>query len=168
MANLSAAAPSSQHSGSPITSAISEVQSSQVLNNPANPQGVYDTVQLTDVDNTDTIDMGNSNVIPYERYVSDNDLPVLLSDTPSVGLREHDLHEHTSYNPDDSLTARFNTLKDQVAMYEQRARFELTGREQKMEWQMRAYILENNSKQETLKKELMSLKKQLDQTVKQK
>jgi hypothetical protein len=37
-----------------------------------------------------------------------------------------------------------------------------------MEWQMRAYILENNSKQETLKKELMSLKKQLDQTVKQK
>jgi hypothetical protein len=44
------------------------------------------------------------------------------------------------------LTARFNTLKDQVAMYEQRARFELTIREQKMEWQMRAYITENNSR----------------------
>ena len=41
-------------------------------------------------------------------------------------------------------------------------------REQKMEWQMRAYITKNNSKQETLKRELMSLKKQLDLTVKQK
>ena len=36
-----------------------------------------------------------------------------------------------------------------------------------MEWQMCAYITKNNSKQETLKRELVSLKKQLDQTVKQ-
>lgn len=37
-----------------------------------------------------------------------------------------------------------------------------------MEWQMRAYITENNSKQETLKRELLSLQKQLNQSVKQK
>jgi hypothetical protein len=53
-----------------------------------------------------------------------------------------------------------------VTIYEQHAKFELNEREQKMEWQMRAYISENNLKQETLNKELVSLKKQLDQTVK--
>jgi hypothetical protein len=33
-----------------------------------------------------------------------------------------------------------------VTIYEQRAKFELNEREQKMEWKMRAYISENNSK----------------------
>ena len=112
--------------------------------------------------------MGNTNIIPYERYLNVNGLPVVPSDAPSVDLSEHVLHEHTIYNPDDSLPTRFNILKDQVTIYEQRAKFELNEREQKMEWQMRAYITKNNSKQETLKRELMSLKKQLDQTVKQK
>jgi uncharacterized protein (DUF3084 family) len=112
--------------------------------------------------------MGNSNVIPYERYVNDNGLSVVLSDTPSVDVSEYELHEHTVYNTDDSLTTRFNILKDQVTIYEQRAKFELTEREQKMEWQMRAYISKNNFKQETLKREVLSLQKQLNQTVKQK
>ena len=42
----------------------------------------------------------------------------------------------------------------------------LTEREQKMDWQMHAYIIERNLKEETLKQELKSLQNQLDQTVK--
>jgi hypothetical protein len=117
---------------------------------------VCEFVQLKDIDNTDTIDMGNTNIIPYERYLNVNGLPVVSSDAPSVDPSELELHEHTVYNPDDSLPTRFNILKDQVSMYEQRAKFELNEREQNMDWQMRAYINENNSKQETLKSELSS------------
>jgi chromosome segregation ATPase len=97
-----------------------------------------------------------------------NELSVVQCSASSVLNDDFVLHEYTIYNPDDSLPTRFNILKDQVSIYEQRAKFELNEREQKMEWQMRAYITENNSKQETLKRELMSLKKQLDLTVKQK
>jgi hypothetical protein len=145
-----------------------EVPHSLDLNNPTNSQGVYDSVQLKNVVNTYTIDMENSNIISYERYVSENGPSVVLSNTASVDLIEYELHEHIVCNPDDSLTTRLNILKDQVSIYEQRAKFELTEREQKMEWQMRAYITENNSKQETLKRELISLQKQLNQSVKQK
>jgi hypothetical protein len=73
--------------------------------------------------------MGNTNIIPYERYLNVNGLPVLPSDAPSVDLSEHELHENSIYNPDDSLPTRFNILKDQVSIYEQRAIFELNERE---------------------------------------
>jgi hypothetical protein len=168
MANLSAAVSSPHQSGSSIASAISEVSISPNHDDSINPQRVCEFLQLTNIDNTDTIDMGNTNIVPYERYLNVNGPPVVPSDAPSVDSSELELHEHTVYNPDDSLPTRFNILKDQVSIYEQRAKFELNEREQKMEWQMRAYITENNSKQETLKRELMSLKKQLDISVKQK
>jgi hypothetical protein len=54
-----------------------------------------------------------------------------------------------------------------VTCYEQRAKFELTEREQKMDWQMHTYITECNLKEESLKMQLKSLQNQLDQTVKQ-
>jgi hypothetical protein len=44
----------------------------------------------------------------------------------------------------------------------------LTEREQKIDWQMRAYVSEHNKKEETLKRELESLNKQFDESVKQK
>lgn len=61
--------------------------------------------------------------------MSDNGPSDVLSNTPSVDLSEYELHEHTVYNPDDSLATRLNILKDQVTIYEQRAKFELTERE---------------------------------------
>jgi hypothetical protein len=168
MANLSAAVSSPHQSESSIASAFSEVSISPNHDDSINPQRVCELVQLMNTDITDTVGMGNTNIVPYERYLSVNGPPVVPNDAPSVDSCELELHEHTVYNPDDSLPTRFNILKDQVSIYEQRAKFELNEREQKMEWQMRAYITENNSKQETLKRELMSLKKQLDLTVKQK
>ena len=55
-----------------------------------------------------------------------------------------------------------------MTFYHQRAKFELTEREQKMNWQMCNYITENNLKEEALKRKIKSLQKKIDHTVKQK
>nr|GFB97489.1 integrase, catalytic region, zinc finger, CCHC-type, peptidase aspartic, catalytic [Tanacetum cinerariifolium] len=52
-------------------------------------------------------------------------------------------------------------LNEQVELYERRARFELTEREQKIDEQLRIVISDRNFKEETLKKELHSVKLQL-------
>ena len=55
-----------------------------------------------------------------------NEVSVVQCSASSVLNDDCVLHENTAYNPDDSLTNRYNILKDQVAMYEQRARFDWT------------------------------------------
>ncbi|GKD54412.1 hypothetical protein Tco_1287799 [Tanacetum coccineum] len=62
---------------------------------------------------------------------------------------------------DNSLTAKLATYKEQVELYERRARFELTEREQKIDEQLRIVIIDRNIKEENLKKELHSVKLQL-------
>lgn len=47
-------------------------------------------------------------------------------------------------------------------------KFELTVREQKMDWQMCTYIIERNLKEEALRMEIKSLQNKVDQIVKQK
>nr|GEX13896.1 integrase, catalytic region, zinc finger, CCHC-type, peptidase aspartic, catalytic [Tanacetum cinerariifolium] len=66
---------------------------------------------------------------------------------------------------DNSLTAKLATYKEQVELYERRARFELTEREQKIDEQLRIVITDRNIKEETLKKELHSVKLQLASTI---
>ena len=127
------------------------------LCNIVDEQKIPNKVQPTNNVDSDVVDMGNSNVDPCEEHMKHNEVSVVQCSASSVLKDDCVVHEYTAYNPDDSLTTRFNILKDQVAMYEQRARFELTGREQNMEWQMRAYISENNLQPETLKMELQSL-----------
>nr|GEU82079.1 retrovirus-related Pol polyprotein from transposon TNT 1-94 [Tanacetum cinerariifolium] len=51
-----------------------------------------------------------------------------------------------------SLTAELATYKEQVELYERRARFELTEREQKINEQLRIVITYRNFKEETLKR----------------
>nr|GEW55028.1 retrovirus-related Pol polyprotein from transposon TNT 1-94 [Tanacetum cinerariifolium] len=63
------------------------------------------------------------------------------------------------------LTAELATYKEQVELYERRARFELTEREQKINEQLRVVISDRNFKEETLKKELHSVKLQLASTI---
>ncbi|GJR81305.1 hypothetical protein Tco_0344364 [Tanacetum coccineum] len=48
--------------------------------------------------------------------------------------------------------------EEQVELYERRARFELTEREQKIDEQLRIVITDRNIKEENLKKELHSVK----------
>ena len=101
--------------------------------------------------------MGNSDVIPYEQYMIHNASSGLPRYDSSVNNDVCEYEEYTAVIPDDTLTTRINTLKDQVNVYQQRAKFELTEREQKMDWQMCAYITESNLKEEALRNEIKSL-----------
>nr|GEU91606.1 hypothetical protein [Tanacetum cinerariifolium] len=64
-----------------------------------------------------------------------------------------------------SLTAELATYKEQVELYERRAKFELTKQEQKINEQLRLVISDRNFKEETLKKELHFIKLQLASTI---
>nr|GEV96032.1 hypothetical protein [Tanacetum cinerariifolium] len=71
----------------------------------------------------------------------------------------HNEHDYVSYVPREPLVTELNIYKEQVPIYEQRARFELTLREQKMDEQMSILIQDRNQKEENLKKELHSAKR---------
>nr|GEW02614.1 retrovirus-related Pol polyprotein from transposon TNT 1-94 [Tanacetum cinerariifolium] len=86
----------------------------------------------------------DSNIL--SEYVKDNAVPVV----------------HIVEN---SLTTELATYKEQVELYERRAKFELTEKEQKTNEQSRLVISDRNFKEETLKKELHSIKLQLDSTI---
>ncbi|GJQ90789.1 reverse transcriptase domain-containing protein [Tanacetum coccineum] len=66
---------------------------------------------------------------------------------------------------DKSLTAELATYKEQVELYERQAKFELTEREQKIDEQLRIVITDRNIKEENLKRELHSVKMQLNSTI---
>ena len=93
---------------------------------------------------------------------------VLSCDDTSVYNDVCEYDEYTAMIPDDTLITRINTLKEQVDVYQQRAKFELTMREQKMDWQMCDYITKSNQKEEALRNEIKSLQKQVVVSVKQK
>ncbi|GJZ80732.1 hypothetical protein Tco_0645726 [Tanacetum coccineum] len=67
--------------------------------------------------------------------------------------------------PHDPIVIELKIYKEQVAIYEQRAKFELTEREQRMDDQMRMLIQNHNKTEENLKKELHSFKLQLKSTM---
>ncbi|GJT09811.1 integrase, catalytic region, zinc finger, CCHC-type containing protein [Tanacetum coccineum] len=122
----------------------------------------------------------DSNMIPYDQYVKDNAVPVVQSNVSSVPndaymMIFNDMHEphaqsvsDTTRNTevDNSLTAELATYKEQVELYERRAKFELTEREQKIDEQLRIVITDRNIMEEILKKELHStIKMQLASTI---
>nr|GEX70074.1 integrase, catalytic region, zinc finger, CCHC-type, peptidase aspartic, catalytic [Tanacetum cinerariifolium] len=87
----------------------------------------------------------DSNMISNDQYVKDNAGPVIQIDK--------------------SLTAELATYKEQVKLYDRRARFELTEKEQKIDEQLRIVITDRNTKEENMKKELYSVKMQLTSTI---
>ncbi|GJR73253.1 retrovirus-related pol polyprotein from transposon TNT 1-94 [Tanacetum coccineum] len=115
----------------------------------------------------------------HDDYVKDNAMSVVQSNVSSIPndaymMIFNDMHEThaqpvsvTTQNTvvDNSLTAKLATYKEQVELYERRARFELTEREQKIDEQLRIVITDRNIKEETLKKELHSVKMQLASTI---
>ncbi|GJV63634.1 retrovirus-related pol polyprotein from transposon TNT 1-94 [Tanacetum coccineum] len=106
-------------------------------------------------------------IIPntYEQYLTVNDVSVVPSSASSVPNNAYVLHDNDAYVPRDPLATELNIYKEQVAMYEQRAKFELTLREQKMDEQMSILIQDRNKKEESLKKEIHSVKLQLNSTI---
>ncbi|GJY95434.1 retrovirus-related pol polyprotein from transposon TNT 1-94 [Tanacetum coccineum] len=67
--------------------------------------------------------------------------------------------------PHDPIATKLKIYKEQVAIYEQCAKFELTEREWRMNDQMRMLIQNSNKTEENLKKELHSFKLQLKSTM---
>nr|GEX73815.1 integrase, catalytic region, zinc finger, CCHC-type, peptidase aspartic, catalytic [Tanacetum cinerariifolium] len=112
-------------------------------------------------------------------YVKENALPGVQSNVSSIlndayMMIYNDMYEphaqsvsKTSQNTvvDNSLTVELATSKEQVELYERRARFELTEREQQIDEQLRIVITDSNFKEETLKKELHSVKLQIASTI---
>nr|GEV22890.1 integrase, catalytic region, zinc finger, CCHC-type, peptidase aspartic, catalytic [Tanacetum cinerariifolium] len=121
----------------------------------------------------------DSNMIPYDQYVKDNAVQVVQSDVSVVPNDAYMMILNDMYEPpaqhvyvithtkvvDKSLTAELATYKEQVELYERRARFELTEREQKIDEQLRIVITDRNIKEENLKRELHSVKMQLASTI---
>ncbi|GJS55526.1 hypothetical protein Tco_0628888 [Tanacetum coccineum] len=121
----------------------------------------------------------DSNMISYDQYVKDNAVPVVQSNVSSIPNDAYMMIYNDMYEPhaqsvskttrntvvDNSLTAELATYKEQVELYERRARFELTEREQKIDEQLRIVITDRNIKEENLKKELHSVKLQLASTI---
>nr|GEU71969.1 hypothetical protein [Tanacetum cinerariifolium] len=140
---------------------------------------MHDSVQPNYVVDSHADYTSDSNMIPYHQYVKDNAVPVVQSNVSSVPndaymMILNDMHEqpaqHVSVTTqnnvvDKSLTAELATYKEQVELYKRRVRFELTEREQKIDEQLKRVITDRNIKEENLKKELHSVKKQLASTI---
>ncbi|GJW19834.1 retrovirus-related pol polyprotein from transposon TNT 1-94 [Tanacetum coccineum] len=99
----------------------------------------HNEVQQKHVIDSNGADMGNSNVIPYEQYLTINEVSVEPSCASFVPNDAYVLHDNNAYIPHDPL---------------------------KMDEQMSILIQDRNKKEENLKKELHSVKLQLNSTIK--
>ncbi|GKB89407.1 hypothetical protein Tco_0961679 [Tanacetum coccineum] len=140
---------------------------------------MHDDVQPNFIVDSHADYTSDSNMIPYDQYVKDNAVPVVQSNVSSVPNDAYMMIFNDIYEPsaqyvfvttqnnivDNLLTIELATYKEQVELYERRARFELTEREQKINEQLRIVITDRNIKEENLKKELHSVKMQLASTI---
>ncbi|GJV87975.1 retrovirus-related pol polyprotein from transposon TNT 1-94 [Tanacetum coccineum] len=136
-------------------------------------------VQHNYVVDSDADYTSDSNIILYDQYVEDNEEHVVQSNVSSVrndALMSilDEMHEQgvqsMSANKqvkvvNDTLTSELARYKELVGVYEQRAKFELTDRERKIDEQMRIIISDRNRKETSLKSELHSAQLQLRSTL---
>ncbi|GJS22701.1 hypothetical protein Tco_0451333 [Tanacetum coccineum] len=140
---------------------------------------MHDDVQPNHVVESHADYTSDSNMTPYDQYVKDNATPVVQNNASMVPndayvMIDNDVHKsdviyvsHIPWNTvaNNLLYAELATYKEQVELYERRARFELTKQEQKIDEQLRIVICDRNIKEENLKKELHSIKLQLASTI---
>ncbi|GJU20070.1 retrovirus-related pol polyprotein from transposon TNT 1-94 [Tanacetum coccineum] len=125
----------------------------------------------------------DSNIIPYNQYLEDNEENGVQSNVSSVqndALMSiiNEMHEEgvqqgvqsrLANKPDkvvnDLLTSELVRYKKLVGEYEKRAKFKLTDRERKIDEQMRIIISDRNRKETSLKSELHSVQMQLRSTL---
>ncbi|GKE40690.1 hypothetical protein Tco_1464095 [Tanacetum coccineum] len=79
-------------------------------------------------------------VIVMLKYLTINEVSVEPSFASSISNDAYVLHDNNAYIPHDPLVTELNIYKQQVAIYEQCAKFDLTLREQKMDEQMSILI----------------------------
>ncbi|GJX78501.1 integrase, catalytic region, zinc finger, CCHC-type containing protein [Tanacetum coccineum] len=95
---------------------------------------MHDDVQPNYIVDSHADYTSDSNMIPYDQYVKDNAPTHYASVTTQNNV------------VDKSLTAELATYKEQVELYERRAKFELTERGQKIDEQLRIIITDQLSK----------------------
>ncbi|GKA13649.1 hypothetical protein Tco_0693295, partial [Tanacetum coccineum] len=140
---------------------------------------MHDDVQPNYVVDSHANYTSDGNMILYDQYVKDNAVLVVQSNVSSVPNDAYMMIFNYMHEPraqsvfdttrntvvDNSLTVKLATYKEQVELYERRARFELTEREQKIDEQLRIVITDCNIKEENLKKELHFVKMKLASTI---
>nr|GEY04136.1 retrovirus-related Pol polyprotein from transposon TNT 1-94 [Tanacetum cinerariifolium] len=145
MANLSSADPVTDKVGPSYDSDIlSEVQDhNQYMDDVCahhEERVMYDSIQLDHVVDSHADYTSDSNMIPYDQYVKNNAVPVVHSNVSSVPndafmMIYNDMCEPPTQsvsNPSrntvvkNSLTVKLAIYKEQVELYERRAKFELT------------------------------------------
>ncbi|GJW35032.1 hypothetical protein Tco_0057952 [Tanacetum coccineum] len=161
MANLSSAGSANPQAGPSNASILSEVHT---LEN-AIDHIVTNEVQQSNVIDSTSVYMGNNNVIPYEQYLSVNNISVVPSCASSTLNNVCVSSDNDAFVPRDPVANELTIYKEQIAIYEQRTKFELTECEQRMDDQMRMLIQNRNKTEENLKKELHSVKLQLNSTM---
>ncbi|GJX85229.1 hypothetical protein Tco_0336003 [Tanacetum coccineum] len=184
MANLSSADPIYDEAGPSYDSdIISEVQDhDNYLDSVDKYQEVHEMhndAQQNYVVDSDAEYTSDSNIIMYDQYVKNNVEQVVQNNVSSVPndalmMIINDMHDQAAQCvsakeqnkvANESLIAELARYKEQVAIYEKKERFELTKREQKIDEQLRIIITDRNIKEESLKKELYSVKMQLNSTI---
>ncbi|GKF32363.1 hypothetical protein Tco_0102161 [Tanacetum coccineum] len=150
MASLSSADPVYDEAGPSYDSdTLSEVQNHDNcldnMNESHDEHKIHNDVQLNDVFESDT---------EYLILIITND------------IYEQDAQCVTSNNAvNASLTAKLARYKELSKVYEKRAQFELTKQELTIDTHMRMIIKDHNVKEESLQKELHSLKMKLNSTL---
>nr|GEU73492.1 hypothetical protein [Tanacetum cinerariifolium] len=141
---------------------------------------MHDCVQLDHVVDAHEEYTHDSNIIMCDQHVRDNEVPVVHSGASSVPTDDFMMIYDDMCEPHDqsvsypsqntvvknSLTAELAIYNEHDELYEQQAKFELTEREQKINEQLRIVISDQNFKEETLKRDLHSIKLQLASTIK--
>ncbi|GJR19987.1 hypothetical protein Tco_0968514 [Tanacetum coccineum] len=89
---------------------------------------IHNEVQQSNVIDSTSVDMGNSNVIPYEQYLLVNNMSVVPSCASSALNDVCVSSDNYAFVPHNPIATELKTYKEQVAIYEQRAKFELTER----------------------------------------
>ncbi|GKF27313.1 hypothetical protein Tco_0083207, partial [Tanacetum coccineum] len=127
MANLSSTGPANLQAGPSNASILSEVHDLEntidYCDDNQDEHETHNEVQQKHVIDSNGADMGNSNVIPYEQYLTINEVSVELSCASSIPNDTYVLDDNNAYIPHDPLVIELNIYKQQVAMYEQRAKF---------------------------------------------
>nr|GEW36778.1 ribonuclease H-like domain-containing protein [Tanacetum cinerariifolium] len=109
-------------------------------------------------DNAELVVQNNASSVPNDAYM------MIINEMHEKPVKCVSMKAQTKV-VDASLIVKHVTYKEQVKLYERWAKIELTEREQKIEEQLRIVITDRNIKEENLKKELHSVKMQLNSTI---
>ncbi|GKA16754.1 retrovirus-related pol polyprotein from transposon TNT 1-94 [Tanacetum coccineum] len=144
IANLSSAGSSNPQAGPSNASILSEVHTLENAINHSvtnhDEHEIHNKVKQSNVIDSTSVYMGNNNVIPYEQYLSVNNISIVPSCASSTLNNICVSSDNDVFVPHDLIANELKIYKEQAAIYKQRAKFELTECEQRMDDQMRMLI----------------------------